>query len=333
MDNIERFEQADFAGVPAGISALNKIRSAVKSIPPPKEAAKAIAKAAPSVAKAVVAQAPAVASNMVKAAENKVVSTASSAVKAVESINPKEIVKNAINELRDGLKGAYKKGVDEAKEAFTSVFRAVRDHVKNVLKVIRDFAEREFSAIIEETKKIFGAMKEEAVVVFNKAKEVGVAAYNKVKEVAETEFKQVQTLVKSQFPDLDFSKGPGAVMAMGALSAVGKITSTAEAMAGYVLQNNAVKPVIHTYAPPLVALSGISAMVLVSTFRPLMILGELVAGLVGWTILLMFMYVAVCTWVVSAGPTDDIAKAVGSWGVFTMGAPSIVTKTTFINCI
>jgi vacuolar-type H+-ATPase subunit H len=322
MDNIERFEQADFAGVPAGISALNKIRSAVKSIPPPKEAAKAIAKAAPSVAKAVVAQAPAVASNMVKAAENKVVSTASSAVKAVESINPKEIVKNAINELRDGLKGAYKKGVDEAKEAFTSVFRAVRDHVKNVLKVIRDFAEREFSAIIEETKKIFGAMKEEAVVVFNKAK-----------EVAETEFKQVQTLVKSQFPDLDFSKGPGAVMAMGALSAVGKITSTAEAMAGYVLQNNAVKPVIHTYAPPLVALSGISAMVLVSTFRPLMILGELVAGLVGWTILLMFMYVAVCTWVVSAGPTDDIAKAVGSWGVFTMGAPSIVTKTTFINCI
>jgi DsbC/DsbD-like thiol-disulfide interchange protein len=50
MDNIERFEQADFA-------ARNKISSAVKSIPPPKEAAKAIAKAAPSVAKAVVAQA------------------------------------------------------------------------------------------------------------------------------------------------------------------------------------------------------------------------------------------------------------------------------------
>jgi hypothetical protein len=47
----------------------------------------------------------------------------------------------------------------------------------------------------------------------------------------------------------------------------------------------------------------------------------------------MFMYIAICTWVVTAGPADDIAKAVGGWGVFTMGAPSIVTKTTFINYI
>jgi vacuolar-type H+-ATPase subunit H len=333
MDSIERFEQADFVGVPAGISALNKIRSAVKSIPPPKEAAKAIAKAAPAVAKAVVAQAPAVASNMVKAAETKVVATASSAVKAVESINPKEIVKNAIDELRNGLKDAYKKGVSEAKEAFTSVFRSVRDHVKNVLQVIRDFAEREFNAIVAETKKIFEAMKEEAIVVFDKAKTVGVAAYNKVKDAAEAEFKQVQTLVKSQFPDIDFSKGPGAVLAVGALDMVGKIASTAETVAGYVLQNNSVKPVIHTYAPPLVAMSGLSAMVLVSTFKPLMILGEVVAGLVGWTILLMFMYIAICTWVVTAGPADDIAKAVGSWGVFSMGMPAIITKTTFINCM
>jgi hypothetical protein len=317
MESIERFEQADFVGLPAG---LTKIVSAVKSIPPPKEAGKAIVaavkKEAPGIVKAVVAAAPAAATNIVKAAEKKVESAVSSIAKAAESLNPADIIKGAIQEMKDGLKDAYNDGVSAAKEAFVSVFQAVREHVKSMLVVIKDFAVQHFNELVEASKKAFSKAHDLAIEAFDKVKETAHSSLEKLGDLAKKELNVVQDLIKSQFPELDFSKGPGAVMAMGAMSMVGKVVDTADYLAGYVLQNNAVKPIVHTYAPAMIAVSGISAMVVVSTFKPLMLLGDMVAGLIGWLIMLTFMYIAMATWVSSAGPTDDIAKTVGAWGVF-----------------
>lgn len=333
MESIERFEQADFVGLPAGIAALNKITSAVKSVPPPKEAAKAIVatvkKEAPVVAKAVVAAAPAAASNIVKKVEEK----AGSAVKAVESLNPADIMKGAINEMKEGLKGAYEKGVAAAKEAFINVFEAVRDHVKSMLVVIKDFAVQHFNELVEASKKVFNSAHDLAIEAFGKVKETAHVALEKMGEVAKKELAVVQDVIKSQFPDLDFSKGPGAVMAMGAIGVAGKVMDAAGYLAGYVLQNNNVKSVVHTYAPAMIAVSGVSAMVVVSTFKPLMLLGDMVAGLIGWVIMLTFMYIALATWVSTAGPTDDIAKTVGDWGVFQVGLftkPPVAPKSMFM---
>jgi ElaB/YqjD/DUF883 family membrane-anchored ribosome-binding protein len=218
-------------------------------------------------------------------------------------LNPKQMVKDAIETATKEIKDFYTEGMKKIKEGLKDVFDNLRKELSDALDTIKTKAKDEFNAIVEKIKTAINTLKDKAIEEYNVLREKAEAAFNKLKDAAKAEL----IVVKDELQKVYSKVKDVAGQQMNAVKDV-------------ILE--AVRPTVHKYVPPVITVAGLTAFVAVSEIPPIKMLGPIMGNLFSWTILLLFLYVAYFTWLSTAGPQDTVAKF--------MGGPDLARRVGFL---
>lgn len=219
-------------------------------------------------------------------------------------LDPKKLVKNAVATAASEIKAFYTDGMKKIKEGLKEVFDNLRKDIGDALDNIKTAAKKKFDEMVETIKEGIEKFKKEAIEAYQALREKVETAFNKVKDAAKAEL----VVVKDEL-----------------MKVYGKVKDVAKEQMAAAMDVilEAVRPTVHKYVPPVIALMGLTAFVAVSDIPPVKMLGALVGNLLSWSIFLLFLYVAYFTWLSTAGPQDKVAKF--------MGGPELARRVGFIE--
>ncbi len=219
------------------------------------------------------------------------------------ALNPKQMVKDAIDTATKEIKDFYTEGMKKIKEGLKDVFDNLRKELSDALDTIKTKAKDEFNAIVEKIKTAINTLKDKAIEEYSILREKAEAAFNKLKDAAKAELIVVKDELQKVYSKVKDVAGQQMNAAMDVIL-------------------EAVRPTVHKYVPPVIAVAGLTAFVAVSEIPPIKMLGSLMGNLFSWTIFLLFLYVAYFTWLSTAGPQDAVAKF--------MGGPEFARRVGFL---
>ena len=218
-------------------------------------------------------------------------------------LNPKQMVKDAIETATKEIKDFYTEGMKKIKEGLKDVFDNLRKELSDALDTIKTKAKDEFNAIVEKIKTAINTLKDKAIEEYGILREKAEAAFNKLKDAAKAELIVVKDELQKVYSKVKDVAGQQMNAAMDVIL-------------------EAVRPTVHKYVPPVIAVAGLTAFVAVSEIPPIKMLGPIMGNLFSWTIFLLFLYVAYFTWLSTAGPQDAVAKF--------MGGPDLARRVGFL---
>ena len=102
-------------------------------------------------------------------------------------LNPKQMVKDAIETATKEIKDFYTEGMKKIKEGLKDVFDNLRKELSDALDTIKTKAKDEFNAIVEKIKTAINTLKDKAIEEYGILREKAEAAFNKLKDAAKAE--------------------------------------------------------------------------------------------------------------------------------------------------
>lgn len=219
-------------------------------------------------------------------------------------LDPKKLVKNAVDTAASEIKAFYTDGMKKIKEGLKNIFDNLRKEIGDALDNIKTAAKKKFDEMVEDIK-----------AGIEKFKKLAIEEYEKLRDKVETAFTKLKNAAKAEL----------VVVKDKLLEVYSKVKDVAKEQMAAAMDVilEAVRPTVHKYVPPVIAVMGLTAFVAVSDIPPVKMLGALAGSLLSWTIFLLFLYVAYFTWLSTAGPEDKVAKF--------MGGPDLARRVGFIE--